>query len=446
MTIRRQFILVVTLLFAGVGAVGGLVAWRLQTQAIRQAFETEGQALAVSVGEFLDATQMKALRGTADWTQTPFGAAWDRWQRWHMITRVYVVDPASGAAVMDTARSFARPDPEVWRDLGRNDSRLLPFRELPSGNFRLPVLVRSADGTAVVGVEIAADPYFRLRREIVQRGEAQLAWAVGLGLCVGAILGGFLARSVRRLTDAVESVGSPAFESVDVGSPVREVAELGAALGVMHSVLGDTLDKARRTLIESDQFRTEAGLAELWRRTLQPADARRERGADAAWLSVGTPPPPAFAGTAKLATQSGAAFAGIAAEHGGMEASVRARAAGTYLADLLSRRSLDEAAAETFGLFGLSRLVVARWSGDACEIWVDGSTLGPDQISWKSGSPLLLSGLGPRNLERVRLYLAAFGRHPIREMISELPPLLDASEPGIVLILRRSQDNQPVAP
>ena len=260
-----------------------------------------------------------------------------------------------------------------------------------------------------------------------------------VGLLVAAILSRLISRPVGRLEGVVEKIGAPAFAAEDAQSVIREVADLVNTFGVMHSVLGKTGERARRALVESDFYRTDAGLAGVYRRELQPAQAWTGAGAEAAWLTVGSPPPAALAGAAILGPASGAAFSGIAGSGSEIEAAVRGRAAAAFLADALARKSLGLAAAETEALFGLSELVVVRWTAEKLDYWRSGGGAGaaPDPAAWDARTPIALACLGPVNRHRLGLYLAHFPAHAAQNMVAELPPLLAASEPGIVLVLRR---------
>jgi hypothetical protein len=289
-------------------------------------------------------------------------------------------------------------------------------------------------------VEISADAYLRERASIRHDMEVDALLAVVVGLAVAAVLGWLIRRPILRLGEAVDKIGAPAFSHDETGSVIREVAELGNTFGVMHSVLGETVEKGRRTLVERDTYRSEGGLAAVYRRALQPPAAWSGAGAEAAWLSVGAPSPPAFAGALALGPSGGAAFAGVDGSAGELGPTVRARAASSFLADALVRQPLAAAAAETQSLFRLKQLTVVRWQDSQLEWWRGGSEASgaaTDAAAWSAGAPVALACLGGVNQDRLGLYLANFSSHPAARLLDELPPLLDADEPGVVLVLRR---------
>ena len=129
----------------------------------------------------------------------------------------------------------------------------------------------------------------------------------------------------------------------------------------------------------------------------------------------------------------------MAGSGGDLAATVRARAAAAYLRDALARHPMPEAALETELLFGLQELRVVRWGGAGLETWNSAHCRGaaPDAAAWARGEPVALASLGAVNRARLDYYLATFAGHATAGLLAELPPLLDAGEPGLLLVLRR---------
>jgi hypothetical protein len=439
MTIRLQIFLFVALLFTALGAVSGAVAWRLETSAIHRSLVTEAQATAVTLAELADPADVQAMKSGTPLTQTRLGTVWVRLQRWSVVRRFYLLEPGSGLLLDDTAPGSPLPTPAEIKDLGPDEVRPLAPRVTNTGQNRLPLAALTAHGAGVLVAEISLDDYLRQRTEILSQVKIDALLAALVGLAVAWILSRMISQPIQRLGLVVEKIGAPSFSAEEAESVIREVADLGNTFGVMHSVLGKTGERARRALVESDFYRTDAGLAAVYRRELLPPRAWAGGGAEAAWLTVGSPPPAALAGAAILGPASGAAFAGIAGSGSEIEAAVRARAAAAFLADALVRKSLGLAAAEAEALFGLSELVVVRWNGAALECWRSGGSIGapPDPAAWDARAPVALACLGAVNRQRLDLYLANFPQHAAERLLPELPPLLSAAEPGVVLVLRR---------
>ena len=110
MTIRLQIFIFVALLFAALGAVSSAVAWRLETSVAHRAFESNAQAAAVTMAEFVDPADVAAMKIGTPLTQTRLGTVWVRLQRWSIVRRFY------------RARARHRPPP------GRYGARLAPAR------------------------------------------------------------------------------------------------------------------------------------------------------------------------------------------------------------------------------------------------------------------------------------------------------------------------------
>jgi HAMP domain-containing protein len=442
MTIRWQIICFITLLFLGVGIIGGAGARWLETEVVRHAFDDSAHALAVSVAEFIEPADIAALEGGAPLAKTRLGTVWSRLERWAIVKRLFLVDRSSGRVLADTAPAGTPlPDSAALQGLASEEVRSLPLRVTDDGHSLLPLVALAANGTAVVGVETSADDYLQQRAAIAFDVKVDAVMAVLVGLVVAAGLSWLVSRPILRLGNSVDQVGATAFSDEVADSVIREVADLGNTFGVMHSVLGEAMGKGRRVLLESDLYRSESSLAAAYRRELQPPAAWSGAGAQAAWLSTGAPPPAVLAGAITLGAASGAAFAGAAASVGELASAVHARAAAAYLADALARQPLAAAAAETQSLFGLGQLIAVRWTGDTLECWRGGgdpSGPGPDPAAWVAGDPVALACLGAINRNRLELYLTTFPTHAADRLLVELPPLLDAAEPGVVLVLRRS--------
>ena len=225
---------------------------------------------------------------------------------------------------------------------------------------------------------------------------------------------------------------------------VQEVADLGNAFEVMHSVLGDTVEKTRRSLIESDYFRSDRALATLLQKSLNPAQAWSGAAVDAAWQILGTPPSAALAGAVAIDATSGTAFVGIAGPAGELDVALRARAAHTFLADSLTRRPMAVVAQEAMELFGLTDLVVAQWREKSFAGWsADGGGFPTEPAAWAAGAKVALTCLDPATRERLALYFENFPDHAPARTLEDLPPFFESTDVGAIVVLRRSTSAAP---
>ena len=159
MTIRLQIFLFVALLFAALGAVSGAVAWRLETTAIHRALVSNADATAVTMAELVDPGDVKAMKSGTPLSQTHLGTVWIRLQRWSVVRRFYLLEPGSGLLLDDTAPGEPLPAPAAIKDLAEGEVRPLATRVTTAGQNRLPLAALTANGTAVLVVEISIDEY-----------------------------------------------------------------------------------------------------------------------------------------------------------------------------------------------------------------------------------------------------------------------------------------------
>lgn len=440
MTLRLQIILLVGLLFLCVAAAAGIGAGWIERATVRNAFNDDARSLAIAMSEMIEPADLSQVRQSGGLGKTRLGVVWSRLQRWGIVKRLFLIDPADGRVLADTA-SGGEPLPVgATHPLGPGEVRTLDLRFTSDGHALQPLVAAVTRGGEIVGVEISADDLLANLASIRRDGAIDVGLALVLGLIAAAGVGAFATRPVRRLGSAVAKIGTPDFAAGDTESAVAEVADLGNTLSVMHGVLDEVVEKGRLSLTESDYYRSEADLAAVFRGELLPPGTWTGGGAEAVWLPVGSPQPPAFAGALALGPASGAAFAGLAPAKGPLASAVRARAAGRFLADALARRPLAEAGAETRALFGLVELQLVAWRGDALEVWRGGDAALPAPTvpaGWSGGAPLALACLGPVNRTRLELYLA-HSSLVAKQLLAELPPLLDPAEAGIVLLLRRT--------
>ncbi len=441
MTIRRQIFLFVLPLFVGFAAIGSVGSWWLETTDARLAFNDEARSLAIAIAEFIEPDDVAAVRAGTPPIKTRLGPIISRLQRWGIVKRLYLLEPATGKVLADTAPA-GTPAASLAdiQGLGPTEVRALPWRDIEGGSTWAPLVTRTERAPGILGVELSANGYIDNRDGIVV-DVVRDGLLVGLfGLAVAAILGALLRRQVRQLQRSAETIGGAAFVDAPADAMVREVADLGNTFGVMHSVHEETVDRTRRSLAEGDYYRGERALTDAFQRELQPKSAWTGGAAAAAWLPVGEPPPAALAGALATGPADGTAFVGTAGGTGDLVAVLRARAAAAFLADALVRLPMSEAATEAAALFGLDRLIVVQWRGDRLARWSsnpdDGHEL--DATRWATGASVPLACLGPVNRERLDLYLANFPAHPVAALLEDLPPLLDAREPGVVLVLRRA--------
>jgi hypothetical protein len=440
MTIRRQILLYILPLFACFGVIGSAVAWRLQTEADKQVFDVMSASLVISFAEFITAADLDALARDVPLADTALGRAVPRLERWAIASRIFLLDAKSGYRLADTTRDAAPlPDPALLRDLKLEEIRHLPMRTAATGEPYFTITTLVPHSGAVLGVEIPATPYLEARKQIWRGIWQNLILVMIIGVAVTLFVAEFLSWQVRQLQKSAAQIGLAEFPLEQPDGMVQEVADLGNAFEVMHSVLGDTVDKTRRSLVESDYFRGDRTLATVLQKNLNPAQAWSGATVDAAWQILGTPPSAALAGAVLIDDTSGAAFVGIAGPAGELDVALRARAAHAFLADSLTRRPMAVVAQEAKELFGLTDLVVAHWREKSFTSWsADGEGFPTEPAAWAAGAKVALTCLDPAARERLALYLENFPDHAPARMLKDLPPFFESTDVGVIVVLCRS--------
>jgi hypothetical protein len=438
MTTRRQIVLLVLPLFVGLAVIGGsLMAW-LQLRTAERDFRIEVETAAIAITEFVSTTDLEPLVSGTPLAQGRLAPIFDRILRWKQVERIFVIDP-SGRILADTLRNApveagllpAPPNREQSVQFGA------PPEEQASRRFQAAVIAAQHPALRI-GVEISAETYFA-RRQLIRRHVALVsAVTLGAGLVVSLGLALFVSWQFSRLRHLAGLVGEPEFERADQGASIQEVADVGSILGVMHSVLMETVDKTRRSLIDREYVRSDHALGRIFRERHRPPATWS--GADVAAIFVAVGTPRIVQGTVAINAQAGAAFIGLLPADDGLAAALQARAASDYLASALRGPDLAAAARATRELFQLRELVVLRWSAGRLEEWHHRT----DDVPFTAEStlpevnPTVVSCLAPDDRARLAVYLRTYPSAPLERLSADLPALLAGHSSGIVLALRRA--------
>lgn len=437
MTTRRQIILLVLPLFVGLAVIGGsLMAW-LQLRTAERDFRIEVETAAIAITEFISPADLELLIGGAQLDQGRLSTIFDRILKWKQVERIFIVD-ASGKILADTMRNAPVEADLVSAQPNREQSVQLGSLPDEGSSRRFQAAVIAAQHPALrIGVEVSAETYLA-RRQLIRRHVALVSVVtLGAGFVVSFTLALFVSWQFGRLRQLAGLVGEPGFERADQGASIQEVADVGSILGVMHSVLMETVDKTRRSLIDREYVRSDHALGRIFREQHRPPSTWTCAGVTGLFIAVG--PPRTLQGTVAFEAGSGAAFVGLLPADDGLDAALQACAASDYLASALRGPSVAAAASATRELFQLRELVVLRWSGDRLEEWHHRTDDPPftAQSTLPNLNPAVVSCLAIDDRARLAVYLRTYPSAPLERLSVDLPALLAGSTSGIVLALRR---------
>ncbi|GAB1488828.1 hypothetical protein MASR2M8_12750 [Opitutaceae bacterium] len=438
MTTRRQIVLLVMPLFVGLAVLGGsLMAW-LQLRTTERDFRTEVETAAIAIAEFLPVDSLAALREGQPLAGTPMGTYFERIRRWRQVERIFLID-ASGQVLADT-RGDAAIDPALLTAKPAAARTVIVGEVTPSSEIHRvrPAIVSIQSEGVRLGIEVNAETFLARQASIRQGVLIMSAVTLTVGLMVSLALAAFVSWQFKRLSRLAELVGNQAFERTEPVAAIREVADVSSILGVMHSVLMETIEKTRRSLIDREYVRSDHALARVFRERTQTPPAWSGGGVTGLFISIGAPL--SLQGMVELGPASGAAFIGILPFNAGLEDAVRARAATEYLANALRHQPLATAAASTCDLFALSELVAVRWTGDRLEEWHHRETELPliATSTLSSDHSVVLSCIAPDDRARLAVYLQTYPRAPLERLATDLPAVLAGSRASNVLALRRN--------
>ena len=437
MTTRRQIFILVMLLFLGLAVIGGsLMAW-LQLRTAKRDFISEVEAAAIAVTEFVTPADLAPIISGAQLAKGRLGTIFPRILKWEQVERIFIID-AAGAVLADTMNNApiaedllqARPDRERLVYLGAPPTE--------GGSRRTQAAVIAAQHpTLRIGVEVSAESYFALR-QVIRRDVMLFAVVTPCtGIVVALALALFVSREFTRLRQLASLVGEPGFERANQGASIKEVADVGGIIGVMHSVLMETVDQTRRSLVDHEPMRSNQDLGRFFRIQYRPNATWSCAGATGFFAAVG--PPGTVQGTVAFDAGAGAAFIGLLPCEDGLDAALQARAASDYLVIALRRLALAPAASATRELFQLRELAVIRWSAGRMEEWThraDGPARTTEGIL-PEFNPAVVSCLAADDRTRLAVYLRTNPGAPLERMALDLPALLVGTTSSIVLALRR---------
>lgn len=443
MTTRRHIILLVLPVFILLALIGGaLMAW-LQLSAAQRDFHTEVRTLAVAVRTGVDNDSLETFVSPPISEKPRLSILFGRILHWNQVRRIYIVSDLHDI-VFDSAPEQPVTSPGLT--VPNEDVDGIAWHPLISaidGRPIQPVSISASPPGWRINLEVDATPYL-VQREGVWRA---VAWFVAASLLVGLvaslILAHFVGEQFRRLAAHATQIGEDNFDPADSQTRIQEIADVNDVLAVMHSVLRETLERNKRALEISAPPPTDHLATHVFRHDERALETWTEPSFRGATVQVGNPL--TVAGHNLIGPDQGFAFVGVMPDDDLLETALRARAAQEALTLALCRKSSDTALAEIVRLFDLPKLTVMNWKGGSWRQSCHGTsaTESPPitEGTWVPGQPVMLTCLGPIDLEHLRVYLNACSKLDFDRLVSDLPLVLRGSPPGLVLIMQTDASN-----
>ena len=461
MKIQTQNQMMILPLFVGLGLVSGGLMYTVEKTELEWGIREEARAVAVASTDFL------SDKPTSDGSDQE---GYDRLNR--LVTRgrarrilMYTADGAK--VVFDTERDnqdVQALSPEIVDAVGNHSVFIAPIEvraakspdEKPTATEAIYSAITEPEGKgarrAVLATFIEVPDYpIRMNGLLVR---VFTLWAVisAIGFIVSQWLSQRISREVlalreeaSRMADGDLTLAKTSKASLAVAnSRIQEVGDLANTMRTMRDVLNETLIKARRSLLESEQFRTDADLARTFGETFLPRIAGSLGPVEmiAAPVPDGRPrgdnEPARFYGatSAREGRLARAFFGTVRAdtkESGPLETTLTASAVAALLTEELAHRDPMTAFAHTCDLFTVEMLTVvecqqmgAEYSAVEYIFDINDQRPSGDQLGLAPNEPLiLLSGEGLGELRsRLAAYARLFGTLSPEELWSDLRQML----------------------
>ncbi len=370
------------------------------------------------------------------------------------LLRVAAVRLADRTRAFDSDPTRPLPEPPGGRleDLAADDS-VRSAESATSFTAWAPVHGREGQPVGMMLAETRSDAPAQSaaarRRALVVAGVPSL---VSLGVCLW--LGWFLTRHVRRLRVVADvgveegssltmHLGRLKVSSLPEPSPIQEIQDLGTALDTMTSVVAESFQKTRRTLVAADPSADERRLPAVFAATLAEDRSALVGGVRAETRRIGV-----AAGDAsflKAGSERLRAAALRVAEGSGLHAQVAAEsavellrgAAGDSFAVALNRLSTS---------YRLEMAVAAEAAADGITIWSYRTSEGWSARPGRASGLELLHTLGEQTARSVELYVAAYDATPVAALADELVGLATGWDEGVLVVLRGPQTGDGARP
>ena len=460
MKIRTQSILAIVPIFIGVAAINGFLTYTSEQQENRWALEEESVALTVSVAEFIDADRYEQatqpggqsdyleeleiyLRRLLQWEQVKFVLlrsldGRDILQRYSNGFPSRAHEPLPSSAIEQLQNDV------VWS----SDIRIISA-DISVTEVCTPLSNSAQAPVGLVCVGVSANDFLAQRALSQRKVITMSVTVVGLGLLLALSVSTLITNKIRQLTAAAETVADGEYgQRFEIGT-IQEVYDLSNTFNTMSSVMGETLSRAKRTLMESERFRTMQTLARTYQALVQQTVDLKLNGVEiAGQLFNGDRPSTDFLDSCRTIRGVFVILGRLdEADNSRLDSLLTTSSAITFLKQLLTRQPADVAIAQLTQLYQLHTLhcifVDAKSHDDGrvnLEHWHysgDRAHLEHNQHRLKPGHPWLLHTftLPSKTLaERIDIFLERFGYLSAIDIISDLQVICTEIEKGGMLV------------
>ncbi|MGB3518045.1 MAG: HAMP domain-containing protein [Elainellaceae cyanobacterium] len=282
MKIRTQSVLAILPIFISVAAINGFLTYTSEQQENRWALEEESIALTVAIAEFMKSDRYNRVlssspeetENTTDFEdlQGSLERILLRGQAKYILTRSLdgqeLLHHVSTGHPQDEHQALPQ---EALQSLESDGIWISPIRFLNADISILESCTPISDrgtSTSILCTGISANPFLQQMTLSRQKVLASTTVIVATGLILTLSIATLMTRKLRQLADAAEVVAAGNYDQQFDIDMIQEVRDLSNTLSTMSSVMGETLMRAKRSLVENERFRTISTLAKTYQSTV----------------------------------------------------------------------------------------------------------------------------------------------------------------------------------
>ncbi len=446
MKIRTQNMLAFVPLFLGLAALIGALMYVVQYRELVWGLDEEATSIAVAAAHHMNPTAIREAADQADWGAVVADPL--RLLHWGLAQRIALVTPNS-EVLYDSARETdmaERPIALSSALLGRLDAQ--PFAATPvqqdeRGRYMMAFSpIQDDEGVAaILMIETSADSLAEHEARMFRTIRVMVIVSVLAGIVLAWFISRLISRRIVSLTRAAAAVSAGQYDQTHETGGVQEINDLSNTFNTMSSVLSEVISRARRAVVEAEQFRTDDDLARAFTRTFMAEEQRSMYGVTVAAGHVGPRADGHFFGLWEKGDDVMAAVGEIPAKNG-LQGSLQASAAAAALYQCWRNGHAEDACAEWAALFKPQQADVLVWNAHS-DAWLQG-TWDPAQqtmifknVTWTQ-RPIVLATVPEQAALRIRLYAESFDDLAPHELAAELRLLLDRETMGALMVLKHN--------
>ena len=448
MKIHTQNLITIVPIFLGMALINGILAYITQRQEIMWGIREEICAMATATAEFLDHDIIRKLQEKPNDEQlrkrleTPLKRvqSWDKKQRFFLLTPDYRESFFSFGRkdekknIPQLAYKFSKIKDEetdvVLAGIEKNDQNGATMTAY------IPIYDKDRRLLSVLGVETDVQSFFDRIKEIRNTLYIVMSSIGLLGVIIASFISGIITRKINQLTQASLTMASGQYnQRVNIGT-IREVSDLSNTFNTMSSILEEALSKTKRTLIENEQFRISADLANYFNQNFFTPIEENFNKVSVSVKSISKKPSGDFFGVFNVYNGTYAVL-GRLSKNGELDTVTSSAAAYTFIQQELNQHEPKQAFENTKRLFDLEAFQCLFWdeAGRKIQTYKFHDIGLVEDVSLLKENVMVFHTLSEANSEKVNLFVKNYGQISTQELMKDILNVLVDDSIGSLILL-----------